>query len=233
MPTGNFGNILAAYYALRMGLPVKKLICASNMNNVLTEFFATGIYNRKREFFKTITPSMDILISSNLERLLYHESGGDFKQISRYMTELNTVGKYKIDKHLKTRLDKIFHAEYVTEDETKLFIKRVYDSFKYLLDTHSAVSICALSKYRGRTKDLTPVLSAATASPYKFTSAVLTALEKSFDGVDDLAQLNLLNRLTNAKMPKNLAALASAEILHNDVCDKEEMPQRVLDFAAR
>ncbi|MBE8949891.1 MAG: threonine synthase [Quinella sp. 3Q1] len=233
VPTGNFGNILAAYYALRMGLPVKKLICASNMNNVLTEFFATGVYNRKREFFKTITPSMDILISSNLERLLYHESGGDFKQISRYMTELNTVGKYKIDKNLKTRLDKIFHAEYVTEDETKLFIKRIYDSFKYLLDTHSAVSICALSKYRGRTKDLTPVLSAATASPYKFTSAVLDALEKSVDGVDDLAQLNLLNRLTNAKMPKNLAALASAEILHNDVCDKEEMPQRVLDFAAR
>ena len=233
VPTGNFGNILAAYYALRMGLPVKKLICASNMNNVLTEFFATGVYNRKREFFKTITPSMDILISSNLERLLYHESGGDFKQVNRYMNELNSMGKYKIDKPLKNRLDKIFHAEYVTEDETKDFIKRIYGSFKYLLDTHSAVSICALSKYRGRTKDMTPVLSASTASPYKFTSAVLTALEKPIDGVDDLAQIKLLNRVTNFKMPKNLAVLSDSEILHEDVCNKEEMAQRVLDFAAK
>ncbi len=232
VPTGNFGNILAAYYAMKMGLPVKKLICASNVNNVLTEFFVTGTYNRKREFFKTITPSMDILISSNLERLLYHESGGDFKQISRYMNELNNFGKYKIDKPLKIRLDKIFHAEYVTEDETKLFIKRVYDSFKYLIDTHSAVSICALSKYRGKTKDLTPVLSAATASPYKFTGAVLDALEKSAEGVDDLAQIALLNRFTNAKIPKNLATLSAAQILHDDVCDKEEMAQRVLKFAA-
>ncbi|MBR0261464.1 MAG: threonine synthase [Selenomonadaceae bacterium] len=233
VPTGNFGNILAAYYALRMGLPVKKLICASNMNNVLTEFFATGVYNRKREFFKTITPSMDILISSNLERLLYHESGGDFKQVNRYMTELNSLGKYKIDKPLKTRLDKIFHAEYVTEDETKDFIKRIYGSFKYLLDTHTAVSICALSKYRGKTKDLTPVLNAATASPYKFTSAVLTALEKPIDGLDDLAQLKLLNKVTNAKMPKNLAVLDAADILHKDVCDKDEMAQKVLEFAAK
>ena len=216
-----------------MGLPVKKLICASNINNVLTEFFATGVYNRKREFFKTITPSMDILISSNLERLLYHETGGDFKQVNRYMTELNSVGKYKIDKNLKARLDKIFHAEYVTEDDTKTFIKRVFDSFKYLLDTHSAVSICALSKYRGKTKDMTPVLSASTASPYKFTSSVLTALEKSVDGVDDFAQINLLNKFTNAKIPKNRYALSSAQILHEDICDKEEMAQRVLDFAAR
>lgn len=233
VPTGNFGNILAAYYALRMGLPVKKLICASNVNNVLTEFFATGTYNRNRKFFKTITPSMDILISSNLERLLYHESGGDFRQISQYMAELQTNGKYTIDKTLKARLDKIFHAEYVTEDETKLFIKRVYGSFKYLLDTHSAVSIAALSKYRGKTKDLTPALSAATASPYKFTSSVLEALELSTEGLDDFAQINLLNRKTTAKVPKNLAVLNAAQVLHEDVCDKEEMPQRVLDFAAK
>lgn len=233
VPTGNFGNILAAYYALRMGLPVKKLICASNMNNVLTEFFATGIYNRNRKFFKTITPSMDILISSNLERLLYHESGGDFRQINKYMAELNINGKYTINKDLKARLDKIFHAEYVTEDETKLFIKRVYDSFKYLLDTHSAVSIAALSKYRGKTKDFTPVLSAATASPYKFTSSVLEALELSTENLDDFAQIKLLNKKTSAKVPKNLAVLNAAQILHNNVCDKEEMAQRVLDFAAQ
>ena len=233
VPTGNFGNILAAYYALKMGLPVRKLICASNMNNVLTEFFATGVYNRKREFFKTITPSMDILISSNLERLLYHESGGDFRQISRYMNELNNFGKYKIDKALKTRLDKIFHAEYVTEDETRDFIKRIYSSFKYLLDTHTAVSVAALSKYRSKTKDLTPVLNASTASPYKFAGAILTALEKPIDGVDELSQLALLNKSTNAKIPKNLATLNAAQILHSDVCDKDEMADRVLKFAAQ
>ncbi len=232
VPTGNFGNILAAYYAIKMGLPVKKLICASNVNNVLTEFFATGTYNRNRKFFKTITPSMDILISSNLERLLYHESDGNYKLVNRYMTELNTLGKYKIDKKLKARLDKIFYAEYVTEDETREFIKRVYDSFGYLLDTHTAVSIAALSKYRGKTRDFTPILSASTASPYKFTSAVLTALGQSVEGVDDFAQLKMLNDLTNTKIPRNLAELSKAKILHEDVCEKEEMAQRVLQFAA-
>ena len=233
VPTGNFGNILAAYYAFKMGLPVKKLICSSNINNVLTEFFATGVYNRNRSFFKTITPSMDILISSNLERLLYHETDGNFKLISRYMNELNTTGKYKIDKKLKSRLDKIFYAEYVTEDETREFIKRVYDSFGYLLDTHTAVSICALSKYRGKTKDFTPILSASTASPYKFTGAVLTALGQSIDGIDDFAQLKMLNDLTNAKIPRNLAELSDAKILHEDVCSKDEMADRVLKFAAQ
>lgn len=233
VPTGNFGNILAAYYALKMGLPVKKLICASNMNNVLTEFFATGTYNRNRKFYKTITPSMDILISSNLERLLYHESGGDFRQINRYMTELNTTGKYKIDKKIKDRLDKIFHAEFVSEDETRDYIKRMFSSFKYLVDTHTAVGICALSKYRGKTKDFTPVLNASTASAYKFAGAVLEALEQPIEGIDDLAQLKKLNDFTNANIPKNLATLSTAKILHDDVCDKEEMADRVLAFAAK
>ena len=233
VPTGNFGNILAAYYALKMGLPVKKLICASNDNNVLTEFFKTGVYNRNRKFFKTISPSMDILISSNLERLLYHESGSDFRLISRYMNELNSLGKYTIDKKIKTRLDKIFHAEFVTEDETRDFIKRVFKSFKYLLDTHTAVAVSALSKYRGKTRDLIPVLCASTASPYKFTTAVLTALEQNIDGLSDFAQIKRLNDLTNAKIPKNLATLSTAKILHKDVCDKDEMAQRVLDFAAK
>lgn len=233
VPTGNFGNILAAYYALKMGLPVKKLICASNINNVLTEFFETGIYNRNREFFKTITPSMDILISSNLERLLYHETDGDFKQVARYMGDLDIIGSYKIKDRLKARLNKIFHAEYVTEDETRLFINRVYSSFKYLMDTHTAVSVTALSKYRGKTKDFTPVLSASTASPYKFTSAVLTALGQSIDGIDDLAQIKQLYDLTGARIPKNLATLSTAKILHEDVCDKNEMLQRVLDFASK
>ena len=233
VPTGNFGNILAAYYAIKMGLPVNKLICASNVNNVLTEFFTTGTYNRNREFFKTITPSMDILISSNLERLLYHETGGDFKQVNRYMNELNLRGKYKIDGKLKARLDKIFHAEFITEDETLDYIKRIHESFSYVLDTHTAVAMGALIKYRSKTKDYSPVLCAATASPYKFTGAVLTALGKSIEGVDDFAQLKMLYDLTNVKIPRNLATLSTAKILHEDICDKEEMAQRVLDFASK
>ena len=233
VPTGNFGNILAAYYALKMGLPVKGLICASNMNNVLTEFFVTGVYNRNRQFFKTITPSMDILISSNLERLLYHESGGNFKQVKRYMDDLNHSGHYKIDGKLKERLDKIFHAEFVTEDETRLFIKRVYDSFKYLTDTHTAVAMTALSKYRGRSKDMTPVLTASTASPYKFAGSVLTALGQKIDGMDDFAQLEKLNVLTGVRIPRNLSELSTAKILHEDICAVDEMAQRVLQFAGR
>ena len=207
-----------------MGLPVKKLICASNMNNVLTEFFATGVYNRNRKFYKTITPSMDILISSNLERLLYHESGGDFKQVSRYMAELNSLGKFKVDKKLKDRLDKIFHAEFISEDETRDYIKRIHGSFKYLLDTHTAVAVAALSKYRGKTRDF---------SPYKFTNAVLTALEQPVDGIDDLAQIKRLFDLTNFKVPRNLSDLAKARVLHTDVCDKDDMAERVLAFAAK
>lgn len=233
VPTGNFGNILAAYYAVKMGLPVNKLICASNVNNVLTEFFATGVYNRNREFFKTITPSMDILISSNLERLLYHESGGDVKQVARYMNELNLRGKYKIDGKLKARLDKIFHAEFVTEDETRDFINNIQDSFKYTLDTHSAVAMGALIKYRGKTRDLSPALNASTASPYKFTGAVLTALGKSVEGVDDFAQLKMLGDITRLRIPRNLADLSKAKILHEDICDKDEMAERVLNFAAK
>ena len=232
VPTGNFGNILAAYYALKMGLPVRKLICASNKNDVLTEFFTTGVYNRKRPFYKTVTPSMDILISSNLERLLYHETNGDFKQVARYMNELNSLGKYKIDRKLKERLNKIFHAEFVGEEETLDYIKRVYENFKYMLDTHTAVAVAALSNYRGKTRDLLPVLCASTASPYKFTNAVLQALGQNVDGLDDFKQLELLQSFANTRIPKNLAALSSAKILHEDICDKDEMAERVLKFAA-
>ena len=176
---------------------------------------------------------MDILISSNLERLLFHETDGDFKQVSRYMNELNKTGKYTIDRKLKERLGKIFQSEYVTEDATRDMIKRVYDSFKYLIDTHTAVSFAALSKYRARTKDFTPMLNASTASPYKFTGAVLEALGQSVEGVDDLAQLEKLHDLTGVRIPRNLSELSSAKILHEDVCDKEEMAQRVLQFAAQ
>ena len=161
VPTGNFGNILAAYYAKRMGLPIKKLICASNVNHILTDFFNTGVYDRNRDFYKTITPSMDILISSNLERLLYHETNGDFKRVKTFMQELNTKGKYRIDAPLKKKLDKIFYADYATEEETSNIIKEIYGNYKYLVDTHTAVAMQVIGKYRRNTKSR----SAFLASP--------------------------------------------------------------------
>ena len=231
VPTGNFGNILAAYYAKKMGLPIKKIICASNMNHVLTDFFKTGIYNRNLPFHKTISPSMDILISSNLERLLYHESDKDFRRVKTFMQELNDTGKYKIDNPLKKKLDKIFYADFATEEETLQMIKETFVHFKYLVDTHTAVALSVVSKYRRATKDLLPVLVASTASPFKFTSAVLNALGESTEGIDDLAQLDRLSLITNRPIPKNLATLDKAKILHESVCDKEEMAEQVLKFA--
>ena len=231
VPTGNFGNILASYYAKRMGLPVNKIICASNINHVLTDFFKTGIYNRNIPFHKTISPSMDILISSNLERLLYHELGGDTKQIKTFMQELNDFGKYRISKDLKKKLDKIFYADFATEKETSEIIKKVFDTFKYLVDTHTAVALTVMAKYRSATKDLSPVLLASTASPFKFTNAVLTALGENVEGIDDLVQLDKLSLKTNKPVPKNLSSLEKAEILHEEVCDKEQMANLVLKFA--
>ncbi len=232
VPTGNFGNILAAYYALKMGLPIKTLICASNKNHVLTDFFNTGTYNRNREFYKTITPSMDILISSNLERLLYHETDGDIKRVKNFMKDLNNVGKYKIDSALKKRLDKIFYADFATEEETTEVIKNVFANYKYLIDTHTAVAMAVAEKYRAKTNDMIPMLLASTASPFKFTSSVLNALGESTENIDELAQLDKLSFVANKFIPKNLAKLETAKILHEDICDKKEMADRVLKFAA-
>lgn len=232
VPTGNFGNILAAYYAKRMGLPIKRLICASNVNNVLTEFFRTGIYNRNREFHKTISPSMDILISSNLERLLYHEAGHT-DQVKRFMTQLNTTGKYKIDPPLKKKLDKIFYADFATEEETSNMIKEMFTHFKYIVDPHTAVALKVLSNYRRDTRDMTSCIVAGTASPFKFTSAVLKALDENVDGLDDFKQLDKLGLITNRKVPRNLEKLNGMEILHDDVCEKDEMANYMLEFVAK
>ncbi len=232
VPTGNFGNILAGYYAKKMGLPVKKLICASNINHVLTDFFQTGIYDRNRAFHKTITPSMDILISSNLERLLYHETN-DIERVKNFMAELKETGKYKIDAPLKKRLDKIFYADYADEAETSSMIRRIFENFKYLVDTHTAVALSVIGKYRHDTRDMLPVIVASTASPFKFTAAVLNSLGESTQGIDDLEQLDKLSNLTNKRVPKNLASLESAKVLHENICDKEEMAARVLEFAKK
>ena len=233
VPTGNFGNILAAYYAKKMGVPIKKLICASNINHILTDFFKTGVYDRNREFYKTITPSMDILISSNLERLLYHETNGDTEKVKTFMQELNDTGKYKINSSLKNRLDKIFYADYATEEETSSLIKEVFGNYKYIVDTHTAVAMMVLGKYRRNTRDMSPVMLASTASPFKFTNSVLKALGENVEGVDDLGQLDKLSWITKKPVPKNLAALSTAEILHENICDKNEMAEQVLKFAAK
>jgi len=231
VPTGNFGNILAAYYAKRMGLPVKKIICASNINNVLTNFFRTGIYDRNLPFHKTISPSMDILISSNLERLLYHETDGDFEKVKTFMQKLNDRGVYKIDRALEKKLSKTFYADFATEEETSAAIKKMFSDFKYLVDTHTAVALSVVVKYRRETKDLLPIMVASTASPFKFTNAVLNALDEKVEGIDDLAQLDRLNLIAKRPVPKNLASLNSAKILHEKVCEKNEMADLVLKFA--
>ena len=232
VPTGNFGNILAAYYAKRMGLPFKKLICASNVNHILTDFFQTGVYDRNREFYKTITPSMDILISSNLERLLYHETNGDFERVKGFMKELNEKGKYKINSSLKNRLDKIFYADYATEEETLGIIKEIFGNYKYVVDTHTAVAMMVTGKFRRNTRDMSPVILASTASPFKFTGAVLKALEQPTENLDDFAQFDKLSLISNKMIPKNLESLNKAKILHENICTKEEMAEQVLKFAA-
>ena len=233
VPTGNFGNILAAYYAKRMGLPVKKIICASNINCVLTNFFRTGIYDKNLPFHKTISPSMDILISSNLERLLYHETDGDFEKVKNLMQKLNDKGIYQIDRPLEKKLSKTFYADFATEEETSKMIKEVFDTFKYLVDTHTAVALSVVSKYRRDKKDLSPILVASTASPYKFSNAVLDALGKNEEGMDDFAKFDKLNLISKMPVPKNLAALEKLKVLHENVCEKNEMADAVLKFAEK
>ena len=230
VPTGNFGNILAAYYAKKMGLPVDKLICASNINNVLTDFFITGTYDRNRSFFRSISPSMDILISSNLERLLYHESN-DPEYVKNLMDSLSKAGKYHINKDLKKKLGKIFYADYAGEDETKATIKHMFENMNYLIDTHTAVAISVANKYAKKTKDKKPMIIASTASAFKFTPAVLTAIGEDISKLNEFAQLSRLNVLSKVSIPKGLAALKSAKVLHTDVCESADMSNKVLDFA--
>ena len=174
---------------------------------------------------------MDILISSNLERLLYHEAGHT-DQVKRFMTQLNTTGKYKIDPPLKKKLDKIFYAGFATEEETAAMIKEMFEHFKYVVDPHTAVALKILSNYRRETHDLTPVIVASTASPFKFTNSVLTALGENVDGLDDFKQFDKLSMMFNRIIPRNLEKLNGAKILHSDVCEKDEMPEKVLKFAA-
>lgn len=226
VPTGNFGNILAGFYAKQMGLPIKKLICASNSNNVLTDFLMTGVYNRNRKFYKTYSPSMDILISSNLERLLYHVTEQDAKQISRWMEELNTAGEYKIGDNYLAAIKEVFPAGWVDDAQTTATISRVFKKYGYALDPHTAVAWQVADNYRGQTGDTTPTIIVSTASPFKFNETVLNALDGtgSFAEQSEFAVLQQLAQLINKPVPPALAALEHKAIRHTVVCHKQDMP---------
>ena len=232
VPTGNFGNILAGFYAKQMGLPVHKLICASNANNVLTDFLQTGRYDRNRAFYKTITPSMDILISSNLERLLYHVTG-DKAQVAGWMAELNTSGSYEVDVKTRGIIKETFWADWVDDAATKKCIQQVYMQHKYVLDTHTAVAYQVAENYRHATHDEHVMVVASTASPYKFNGSVLDALQAETAGLDEFALLDKLQELNDNPIPAGLAALKTKEVLHKGVCDKDKMNEAVMNFIAR
>ncbi len=229
VPTGNFGNILAAYYAKHMGLPIQKFICASNTNKVLFDFFQKGTYDRNRDFHLTISPSMDILISSNLERLLYHISGGDAENVVKMMDELRTQGKYTITESMKSGLSD-FYGGYADDETTKAYIKKVYEEENYLMDTHTAVAYAVYDKYMKETNDTVPSVIISTASPYKFTSSVMTALDSKFENIDDFTLLEEMHALIKGDMPKAMDQIATKEIKHKTVCETREMKHIVSSF---
>ncbi|MBR6329642.1 MAG: threonine synthase [Lachnospiraceae bacterium] len=227
--TGNFGNILAAYYAKRMGLPIGKLICASNENKVLFDFFESGVYDRNREFILTTSPSMDILISSNLERLIYHIAGDDAKKTAELMTSLKTGGKYEITADMKARLED-FTGEYASMEETGAKIKSLYEDTGYIIDTHTAVAGFAYDKYVKETGDKTKTVIASTASPYKFMKSVLTAIDPSYAGKADLDLADDLSKLSGVDIPAAISEIRDAKVLHDRVYDKEKLDEAVRDF---
>jgi len=223
VPTGNFGNILAGFYAKCMGLPINKLICASNANNVLTDFLQTGIYNRQREFFKTITPSMDILISSNLERLLYHIGGGDTRQINSWMRQLSESGNYDVGADYLAKIQATFWASWADDKQTAAKIKAVYEQHNYIVDTHTAVAWQVADAYKEATGDKTPTVIVSTASPYKFNDSVLDALGIDKNNADEFDLLDTLAKYNATPIPDGLANLRTAEVLHQQLCTKEDM----------
>lgn len=219
VPTGNFGDILAGYFAKLLGLPVGRLVCASNSNNVLTDFLNTGVYDRRREFFRTTSPSMDILVSSNLERLLYLAAKGDTEKVAGYMRELSSNGIYKIDDDMLAFIQKDFAAYCADETATAETINKVWNEKHYLADPHTAVALYACEKYKAEYSEgrMTVVLS--TASPYKFPAAVLSAIGGDCSG-DEFAQMERLSAISGTPVPKGLSGLKEREVLHSDVIEQ-------------
>ena len=226
VPTGNFGDILAGEYARRMGLPIHRLICASNRNNVLTDFFDNGVYDENRPFYQSMSCSIDILISSNLERLLFELAGRDDSVVRDWMGALKEKGMYALPQKALDELKQTFSAGWCTEEDTLETIKRIYDKTGYLIDPHTAVAQCVYERYTAQTGDQTKTVLLSTANPYKFASDVLGAFEQA--GEDDFKNVDRLFALTKAPVPKGISELIGKPELHLDVCDLDEMTQRVL-----
>ena len=228
VPTGNFGNILAAYYAKKMGLPIKKLICASNINKVLTDFINTGVYNRNREFFATCSPSMDILISSNLERLLYLLAGEDDAQIREWFGALAKEGTYTVTDAVKQALQADFCAGFCDDADTKKTIHEIYEKYSYTCDTHTAVAVKVYKEYKEKTGDTTKTLIASTASPYKFSASVLEALEGAPSTLDEYAMIDALAERSKLEIPAALAQLKNKPERFTDSIARTDMKDYVL-----
>ncbi len=229
VPTGNFGNILAAFYARNMGLPIHKLICASNENKVLYDFFRQGTYDRNREFVLTSSPSMDILISSNLERLIYRIAGEDAEKNRRLMAELNERGVYGISEEMRAGLSD-FYGNYAKEAETFAEIKRLYDECGYVIDTHTAVASAVYRKYLAETKDSKKTVIASTASPFKFTRSVMNAIDGKYDAMGDFELVDELSKLSGVKVPNAIEEIRTAPVLHDKQCDVDKMKDTVREF---
>ena len=229
VPTGNFGNILAAYYAKQMGVPIAKLICASNENKVLYDFFQTGVYDKNREFILTSSPSMDILISSNLERLIYTVAGQDAKKNSELMAQLKEKGSYEITPEMKECLSD-FEGGFATEEETKETIRTTYEKTGYVMDTHTAVAAYVCAQYRKNSGDHKKCLVASTASPYKFIHSVMSAIDEKYADVDEFELIDELSRISGTTVPKAIEEIRNAEIRHKRECDAGAMKETVKEI---
>ena len=229
VPTGNFGNILAAYYAKEMGLPIHKLICASNENRVLYDFFRTGTYDRKRDFILTTSPSMDILISSNLERLIYRLTGENAEKCAELMKSLSEGGEYTITEEMKAQLGD-FYGNFCSEEETANTISEIYKDSNYVIDTHTAVAAGVYKKYVSETDDHLPTVIASTASPYKFTRSVMDALGEDHKDLDDFGLVDALSALSKVPVPRAVEEIRTAPVLHDKVVDAVDMPAAVKEI---
>ncbi len=229
VPTGNFGNILAAYYAKQMGVPIAKLICASNENKVLFDFFQTGKYDKNREFVLTSSPSMDILISSNLERLIYTIAGQDAKKNKELMEKLKTEGAYEITEEMKAKLSD-FAGGYATEEETARIIRETYADTGYVMDTHTAVAAYVCRQYKEAGNDTTKALIASTASPYKFARSVMTAIDEKYADMDEFDLVDELEKVSQVEIPNAVKEIRHAEVLHTRECDADKMKETVKEI---
>ncbi len=229
VPTGNFGNILAAYYAKNMGVPINKLICASNKNNVLCDFLNTGVYDRNREFYVTSSPSMDILVSSNLERLIYQIVGCDAKENATLMASLNQIGTYTITDEMRGQLGE-FYGNFATEEETAMAIHELFDKTGYVIDTHTAVGSSVYAKYVKETQDATKTVIASTASPYKFAESVMKAIDREKCASTEFEWVDALTQAAGLEEPMAVTEIRTAPVRHQTVCEIDEMEATVKNW---